>query len=518
MKFESVAVTGSEHANWRGLDRGIASPGYVSGGIETPMGVSQSGRTDSWTSCTMYKSEGVLGALQTSADASAVGDNCCTDAPQQYDMFENRNCASNTASFDLRTVSGSSLTAAECLHLCTQQSHPHTGKKCNGVTMNSLDWSGRSITGTCVLLEMDWRMHPDVPGRCSLHAATSGYRTYRHNADLATTSCSSGDSLEIAPYFEGILTHRTQITDVHVIPSKQSGANAISKYTVWYRLHPNQSPWTRLGNTRCYPQNNPFGKAEAVAADASSPLTAADAGACRTLTESHSLISGQVPDMYRFDPSRSTENCVPQKLKGATSNPENFEPWLCSQSDGGWETYINDLNFPSDLNRFPPSPPPSRRRLSLPPSMYGGNAPNGKCYVEMDLHWRECWTREDDANGLVPENERGYWTAGPVTTEYDCSEYYQHLIENGVETSFIGFRVENAPDRPVGCSVRRPPDADVNGYYWPYGDAPLTVVWNRWDMHSGAKQSDRWLVCLCEPSPPPRAPSIPLPPPLPQRD
>ena len=38
----------------------------------------------------------------------------------------------------------------------------------------------------------------------------------------------------------------------------------------------------------------------------------------------------------------------------------------------------------------PPRPPPpvSSRRLSLPPSMYGGNAPNGKCYMELDMDWK----------------------------------------------------------------------------------------------------------------------------------
>ena len=104
----------------------------------------------------------------------------------------------------------------------------------------------------------------------------------------------------------------------------------------------------------------------------------------------------------------------------------------------------------------PPRPPPpvSRRRLSLPPSMYGGNAPNGKCYMELPGHWQECQTR-DDGVGL------DFYTAGPVTTEYDCSEYYQHLIENGVETSFLGFRVESESNQPAGCTVRRPTQVTV---------------------------------------------------------
>ena len=75
-------------------------------------------------------------------------------------------------------------------------------------------------------------------------------------------------------------------------------------------------------------------------------------------TGTKGLILGHVPDMYRFHPTLGAENCVPQKMHGATTHPL-FYPVECRTNDGGWETYVHDLNFPSDLDRFPPSPPPA---------------------------------------------------------------------------------------------------------------------------------------------------------------
>ena len=101
--------------------------------------------------------------------------------------------------------------------------------------------------------------------------------------------------------------------------------------------------------------------------DAPTPLTAASAAECRTLTERHPLIHGHVPDMYRFHPTLGAQNCVPQKMQGSTQHPLFF-PKDCFANDGGWETYVHDLNFPSDLDRFPPSPPPSP---APPPPPFG---------------------------------------------------------------------------------------------------------------------------------------------------
>ena len=54
-------------------------------------------------------------------------------------------------------------------------------------------------------------------------------------------------------------------------------------------------------------------------------------------------------------------------MHGATTHPL-FYPVECRTNDGGWETYVHDLNFPSDLDRFPPSPPPAP---APPPPPFG---------------------------------------------------------------------------------------------------------------------------------------------------
>ena len=1042
LEFASVGVYGTEHANQRGVKSygagnyqhqiGMATPMLVSGNVANPTTPSYSGRTDSWTSCGMYQSEGLLGSLDAASDAVASADTCCTDAPQQYEEHLYR-CVTRDGDYvnaakvtPLASYEGFVMkTPSDCMRRCTDQDHSHPNKMCNAVTL-SMDTVAENVE-ECTLLNLVDPVDA-VSTYCTGPLDVSNvWRTYQYNPALVTTACSSGATATAFPFFEGILAHRTQISSIKVVPrpvpnSPVVGANSLEKYTVWYRLHPNQSPWSYVGTVRCYGNqhmgHNPLNNPEAIMDDAPTPLTAANAAECRTLTERHPLIQQHVPDMYRFHPTLSVENCVPQKMKGTAQNP-TLSPNDCVANDGGWETYTHDLNFPYDLNRFPPSPPPSpapppppfgfqcigdgtagatcdphgdwyavssaqlaslrgwptdlecakptlsddasgratvaeghtgtsqfcgsnvcatacacnsvwvvggteeggymqmaskiryrqlfsgagncfttlgaggwsagpgnhklatftvestpsgydpsvfvptqcgpnsndrawrqgaaankrndadtgttwcggdatasgtctcanqnnwwkfcgggtdhtsvyateqrranavdafgvetingicsyygswryealevfvlgfthhpalnchesghapavtdvampaglayvtyaaatadvydltdtphecmeaclslpatgcnaivygsgagqerrcwlrlladgtdvqstceaqttrnhdiyvrdggvvapvleqqaldvdpfvrepnsycddqsahasptivlvnpypghtdywkartveeckadclaagvavcgafsiytpdlvnpeggacslytvvpgtsvrsegcywhddhdtyvlkgvwdgtatarrrqlttasavavappprpppplsRRRLSLPPSMYGGNAPNGKCYVEMDLPSKKCQTRDDGDPNL------GYYTNGSVTTEYDCSEYYQHLIENGVETSFLGFRVENDYGTPAGCSVRRPHGNNAHDYA-PYGDFPLAVVWNAFDLHDGVEKEDRRRVCLCEPSPPPRAPSIPTPPPLP---
>ena len=62
--------------------------------------------------------------------------------------------------------------------------------------------------------------------------------------------------------------------------------------------------------------------------------------------------------------------------------------------------------------------------------------------------------------------------------------------------------------------MRRPTGNNAHDYA-PYGDYPLTVIWNEHHSPAHMNRWDRVHVCLCEPSPPPRAPTIPLRPPLP---
>ena len=328
----------------------------------------------------MYESEGVQGSLDAASDAIASADTCCTDAPQQYEMYLYR-CVDwhNQGGMGgyytkLATYIGQYVKApSDCMRKCTNQDHSHDELMCNGVVV-MMDTRTDGVDH-CILMYFTERIYNDVPTYCTPQTANDVWRTYLYNPDLVTTTCSSGAATTVAPYFEGILAHRTQIDHIKVIPKAVAGsavgANTLERYIVSYRLHPNQSPWTHLGTMRCYGYqwagHNPLGKTEAIMDDAPTPLTAASAAECRTLTERHPLIHGHVPDMYRFHPTLGAQNCVPQKMQGSTQHPLFF-PKDCFANDGGWETYVHDLNFPSELDRFPPSPPPSP---APPPPPFG---------------------------------------------------------------------------------------------------------------------------------------------------
>jgi hypothetical protein len=335
LEFVSVGVYGVEHANRRGVkdwnhaNIGQTAPMLVSGNIANPITPSSSGRSDSWTSCSMYESEGILGSLDAASDALASADTCCTDAPQQYDEHLYRCVSWDGQTVDdryhtqLATHLGEFVkTPSDCMRKCTSQDHSHT-LMCNAVT-TWIDTRNNGIDH-CILLHLEEEIYNDIPAYCTgPFAQNDVWKTYRYNPALVTTTCSSGATATANPYFEGILAHRTQISSIKVIPKpvagSTSGQNELAKYVVSYRLHPNQSPWTHLGTKRCYPQGNSFGHTDAIWAEAT-PLTAANAAECRTLTERHPLILGHVPDMYRFHPTLGAENCVPQKMHGATTHP-----------------------------------------------------------------------------------------------------------------------------------------------------------------------------------------------------
>ena len=156
LEFASVGVYGVEHANrrgikdWNGQDIGAATPMLVSGNVANPSTPSYSGRSDSWTSCGMYESEGVQGSLDAASDAIASADTCCTDAPQQYEMYLYR-CVDwhNQGGMGgyytkLATYIGQYVKApSDCMRKCTNQDHSHDELMCNGVVVMMDTTDGR---------------------------------------------------------------------------------------------------------------------------------------------------------------------------------------------------------------------------------------------------------------------------------------------------------------------------------------------------------------------------------------
>ena len=364
-KFRSVAVYGVEHFNSRGMTADHNSPVFVSGTVAPLSTDPIPGRTDSWASCKMYESEGLLGTLEEGTDAAAVGDNCCTDTPASFTRHEDLDCDANLASGSVTHLGTHSNvnSAGACAHICLDRTGGQT--PCNAFVFTQNPSPAQVSSGPCQTKHLSAHALNNVDSVCTIQV---GVDTYVYDGGNNTRGCESGSNETDRPYFEGHLQYRTQISKVRVFPRLHDGDTSLGAHKIWYRLAPNQSPWTRYKGTRCLPDSALYlsDRKRAVSSEVH-PVTVNSVHECMLLIETHSLIDNAKPDMIAHcseDLCGGVNNCIVQKMRSEQNFPK-FDLNDCyGPSDyprhigEHWDTYVYDHNFPEDLERFPPSPPP----------------------------------------------------------------------------------------------------------------------------------------------------------------